>query len=336
MPTADCGMSKVMATAPLITPNIHIIPLAEADLAGLEQLFDEQCGEWLELLGWDYSGPSRLIRDVVREKELSGFVAVAGAATIGFAFYVVEAERCSIGDIYIAKPWRSSGADRQLAVALLQKIDSMPRLRRLESQSVNIENHEIYSTFEAYGFRRFDRNYMMIQAADWQAKIVAPEANPAPHIFLRPWEDEDFGQAARVIRDSYIGTLDSDINNQYCSEEGCADLLAVLTEHLWCGHFLRHLSRVAIDRTTRRMIGVLIASRISPGVGHISQISVRPLHQGQGIGRHLIQVALADFFDLGFRLVSLAVTRENANALHLYETCGFRTVHAFPVFYLNK
>src|ERR1051325_8927486 len=126
-----------MATARLITHDIHVIPLADADLEGLERLFDEQCDEWLGLLGWDYSGPSRLIRDVVRDRDLAGFVAVCGNTTIGFAFYVIESNRCSVGDIYVAKSWRGLGADRQLAEALLQKVDAAPRLRRVESQSVS-------------------------------------------------------------------------------------------------------------------------------------------------------------------------------------------------------
>src|SRR5689334_15430131 len=96
---------RVMATAPLFTHNIRVIPLEDADIEGLERLFDEQCEEWLALLGWDYSGPSRLIREVVRERDLSGFVALSGNTTVGFAFYIIESNRCSIGDIYVAKAW---------------------------------------------------------------------------------------------------------------------------------------------------------------------------------------------------------------------------------------
>jgi len=32
----------------------------------------------------------------------------------------------------------------------------------------------------------------------------------------------------------------------------------------------------------------------------------------------------------------LAVTTANTNAFHLYESCGFRTIHTFPVFYREK
>jgi ribosomal protein S18 acetylase RimI-like enzyme len=325
-----------MATAPLTTPDVRVMPLADADLDGLELLFDEQCEDWLEVLGWDYSGPSRLIRDVVRDRDLSGFVVVSGNTTIGFAFYVIESNRCSIGDIYVSKSWRGIGADKQLAEALLTKIDSIPRLKRVENQSVSIGTYEAYANFEAYGFKRYDRNYLMIQAGDWQNESPLVQANPLTNIALKRWDDESFPQAVKVIHSSYVGKLDSLINSQYCTEEGCADLLGILTEHIWCGNFLPHVSRLAVDQTTGRIVGVLIASRISPGVGHISQISVKPSHQGQGIGRRMIHSSLDDFFALDFKKVSLAVTHANSNALHLYQSCGFRIVHSFPVFHLEK
>jgi ribosomal protein S18 acetylase RimI-like enzyme len=325
-----------MATAPLTTPEVRVIPLAYADPEELERLFDEQCEDWLELLGWDYTGPSRLIRDVVRDRDLSGFVALSGNLTVGFAFYVIEASRCSIGDIYVSKPWRHLGVDKYLAEALLAKIDSLPRLKRVENQSVSIGTYEAYANFEAYGFKRYDRNYLMVQASDWHSSPPATQARRSSNIALRRWDDEDFGQVAKVIHSSYIGKLDSLINSQYCTEEGCADLLGILTEHIWCGNFLPHVSRLAVDQTSGRVSGVLIASRISPGVGHISQISVKPALQGQGIGRRMIRSALDDFFALDFKKVSLAVTKANRNALHLYQSCGFRTVHSFPVFHLEK
>jgi ribosomal protein S18 acetylase RimI-like enzyme len=325
-----------MATAPLTPTDVRVIPLGNANLDALESLFDEQCEDWLALLGWDYSGPSRLIREVVRDRDLSGFVAVSGNTTMGFAFYVIESNRCSIGDIYVSKYWRGRGVDRQLAEALLEKIDSLPRLKRVENQSVSIGTYEAYASFESYGFKRFDRDYLMIEGNAWQSPSSRPPTNTAPAISLRSWDDEDFAQAAKVIHSSYVGRLDSLINSQYCTEEGCADLLAILTEHLWCGNFLPHVSRLAIDRTTGKIVGVLIASRISPGVGHMSQISVTPSHQGQGIGRRMIHSSLQEFFALDFKKVSLAVTHANTNALYLYESCGFRITHSFPVFHLSK
>ena len=87
---------------------------------------------------------------------------------------------------------------------------------------------------------------------------------------------------------------------------------------------------------TRDIAGVLIASRIAQGTGHIGQISVRPSQQGIGIGRGLIEYTVSEFARLGFKYVSLAVTSANENALRLYESCGFQTVHEFAVFYRGR
>src|SRR5262249_25641566 len=109
--------------------------------------------------------------------------------------------------------------------------------------------------------------------------------------------------------------------------------------HIWCGQFMPQASLTAeyVRRTgTRDIAGVLIASRIAEGTGHIGQISVMPSQQGMGIGRALIASSVSEFARLGFGYVSLAVTSANENALRLYESCGFQTVHEFSVFYRGR
>lgn len=113
-------------------------------------------------------------------------------------------------------------------------------------------------------------------------------------------------------------------------------MLERLTDHIWCGDFLPYISRVAVRRPAQTMVGVLVASRLAPRVGHIGQVSVHPAYQGQGIGRGLLNGALEEFDHYGFSSVSLAVTATNEPAVHLYESCGFRTVHSFPVFCRQK
>jgi ribosomal protein S18 acetylase RimI-like enzyme len=324
-----------MATAPLPNTELGIVPLREADFASLETLFDEQCQEWLELLRWDYSGPSRMIRQVARDRELAGFVAVSGTVTVGFSYYVVESGRGSIGDIYVSKNWRGLGIDRQMTAAVLDELEHSPARRRIESQCVGVGNDAANALLEARGFERFDRHYMTLELASTDgAQGEAQEREGASGgISIRAWEYDDFIRAAEVIHHSYRGQHDSRINTQYRSESGCAELLTILTDHVWCGDFLNGVSQVAYQSATGRLVGVLIGSRIAPGAGHIGQISVHPAHQGRGLGRRLINRALTEYRCRAFDSVSLAVTSANTSALHLYESCGFRTIHTFPVFF---
>jgi ribosomal protein S18 acetylase RimI-like enzyme len=312
---------------------MRVIPLAEADLSALERLFDEQCEEWLSLFKWDYSGPSRLIREVARHQELSGYVAVACDQTVGFSFYVIEDYRCSIGDIYVSRAWRGRGADRQMARAIIDRLSRLPRMSRIESQCVSVGNDAASDLFEARSFKRYDRFYMLADTQEFAPEPARYESRHAFDIAVRPWQDDDFADAARIIRRSYRGEPDSLINSQYRTEAGCAELLSILTDHIWCGDFLPRVSRVAVDRASGARVGVLIASRIAGRSGHIGQISIVPPYQKRGIGRRMIEAALSEFKGRGFTTASLAVTAANFSALHLYQSCGFKTVHRFPVFY---
>ncbi|HVG19607.1 MAG TPA: GNAT family N-acetyltransferase, partial [Blastocatellia bacterium] len=186
-----------MATAALTNTEVRIIPMAQADMGGLEALFDEQCDEWLRLLRWDYTGPSRLIRQVARQRELSGFVAVRGGVTIGFAYYVVEASRCSIGDIYVSREARGAGADRLMAAAILERLSRLPRMRRVESQCVGVGNDGANELFEAEGFERYERYYMVIDLARLDRDAFMREgarSGPPPDFSIRAWREEDFTQ----------------------------------------------------------------------------------------------------------------------------------------------
>jgi len=326
------GKWKIINKSPLLNPDRNIVPLADADLAALENLFDEECAEWLDLMKWDFKGASMLIRDVTRQRQLSGVVAMSGDATIGFAYYVLEGSRCSIGDIYVSRPWRGAGVDREMTAAIFDKLAGLGRLRRIESQCVGISIDGADALFQARGFERLERNYMLLDLdGDEDSSARGDSRDPS----IRPWQQSDARQASRVIHRSYHDTHDSRINSQYRTEQGCSELLTILIDHIWCGDFVPQASRVAFHRRGA-MSGVLIASRVSKGVGHIGQISVHPAHQGQGIGRRLIESSLAELRRLGFKAATLAVTSANTNALHLYESCGFRTIHTFPVFYREK
>jgi ribosomal protein S18 acetylase RimI-like enzyme len=211
----------------------------------------------------------------------------------------------------------------------------MNHVRRIESQYVGIDCADADALFQSRGFQRLERDYMLLDLEPGPVGRNEERADYTNEIRVRSWRADDFHQAVRVIHRSYSGTHDSRINSQYRTEEGCAELLAILTDHIWCGDFLPQVSRVAVRRG-ENIVGVLIASRVSRGVGHIGQISVHPAHQGRGIGRRLIASALAEFRRMGFKSATLAVTTANAPAHHLYQSCGFRTIHTFPVFHREK
>ena len=63
--------------------------------------------------------------------------------------------------------------------------------------------------------------------------------------------------------------------------------------------------------------------------GHL-HINVRAGARGNGIGRALLERSLAQFWSTGVPGVHLSTTDHNAAACHLYESVGFRLLHAWP------
>ena len=321
-----------MASPALMNTDLRIVPLAVADFDALDAVFDEQCDEWLNLLKWDYTRPSHMIRQVARQRDLPGFVATLEGLPIGFAYYVLERDRCSFGDLYVSRAWRALGVDRMLADAILQEVARARQVRRIESQCVTVENLGADELFDERGFEKFERRYMMAEIGGGYPTARAGSKPGVQNIEIRAWREEDFAQAARIIHRSYQGQHDSRINSQYQTEEGCAEILSILTDTPWCGEFLPQVSRMAARHPSGHVIGLLVASRIAPGVGHIGQVSIHPAFQRLGLGRRMLAGAITGFARCGLSRVTLAVTAANAPAVSLYESTGFRTIHRWSVF----
>jgi len=65
----------------------------------------------------------------------------------------------------------------------------------------------------------------------------------------------------------------------------------------------------------------------------ILSLGVLPAHRRRGIGRGLLEAALAECGRRGHRSVVLEVAEHNAEARRLYERCGFAEVGRRPRYY---
>jgi GNAT superfamily N-acetyltransferase len=62
------------------------------------------------------------------------------------------------------------------------------------------------------------------------------------------------------------------------------------------------------------------------GVMELAKMAVAPAEQGKGIGRMLVERAIAHADDMGLKRLDLVTNSGLAPALRLYESCGFRRV----------
>lgn len=63
---------------------------------------------------------------------------------------------------------------------------------------------------------------------------------------------------------------------------------------------------------------------------YIYGFRIKPEFRGYGLGTRMLRVAEVDLVQRGFRIVTLNVARENADARRLYEQRGYRVISAEP------
>ena len=73
-----------------------------------------------------------------------------------------------------------------------------------------------------------------------------------------------------------------------------------------------------------RRIGCCALIPFSPGVFELSKMAVLPELRGQGIGRILLSAAIEKARGIGCRSLFLGSSTKLKNAVHLYESLGFR------------
>jgi ribosomal protein S18 acetylase RimI-like enzyme len=151
-------------------------------------------------------------------------------------------------------------------------------------------------------------------------------------IELRRWAEADFQNAAHVITQSYIGHIDSDINDQYRTVGGSLRFLNNIVRFPGCGTFDPQSSLVAVRRSTGTMVGLLLCSRVRDDVGHVTQVCLLPEYRGRGIGEALMAGCASELARRNFTLLTLTVTEANRKAVDLYKRLGFSTRRVFDAF----
>lgn len=73
-------------------------------------------------------------------------------------------------------------------------------------------------------------------------------------------------------------------------------------------------------------VGCVALIPMRDGVYELSKMAVSPHLRGRGIGRRLLQHAIAQARNLGAKSLFLGSNRRLEDAVHLYESVGFRHV----------
>ena len=308
-----------------------LIDLRERQPAYLASLLAEEASEWSHL-DWDFEPSADLVRRFMGMKALCGFALPAGGAAYsntaaGYAYYVSDEGKGLIGGLYVSRAYRTEENENALIEAVLESLWRIPGIRRVEAQLVMLESPLNRSIPYTQYLRSHARKFL---EAPLGKVAELPPRHPA--VTIAPWAENRQSDAGRLIAAAYSGHIDSEINDQYRSPGGARRFLANIVQYPGCGSFFGSASFVAIPQGGQGLCGLSLASIVSEGVGHITQVCVAPSHRDTGLGYELLRRSLVALAAHGCRKVTLTVTASNTGAIQLYERLGFTNRRDFAAY----
>lgn len=92
------------------------------------------------------------------------------------------------------------------------------------------------------------------------------------------------------------------------------------------GSILRKGGHIFMVHSGHEAVGCVALIPMSDGVYELSKMAISPRLRGRGIGRRLLQHAIDQARLIGARSLFLGSSTKLPNAVHLYESMGFRHV----------
>jgi ribosomal protein S18 acetylase RimI-like enzyme len=322
-----------------MTPAIQleILDLRHFSAASLRPLLDAEARVWSQRLEWDYRPSANLLLQYLDSRILPGYVAVENGRVSGYVFCVYEDHKAVIGDVFAVLPQNSETTsthiESKLLESLFELLQNSPGIERIESQLLLHPHGELAEVFTTAGFGIHRRLFMR---HDLLAYVPSASLPLPAGLELRPWHEEDFNAAARLISAAYSGHLDSHINDQYRSVAGSLRFLHNIVRFPGCGYFDAKASRILVNRDSKQFEGLVLCSRVRDDVAHITQLCVAREERSQGLGRMLIENCAANLKAEGYRALTLTVTAGNENAVSLYQHANFQIIHDFDAMLWEK
>ena len=316
MALADRGYSKALF--------MNIIDLRQATVRQVEPLLLEEASHWREELHWDYRSALELIKRFLDAHALCGTVALENNSAIGYAFYVLEDYKGLIGGLYVSPQQAQQQIGRKLLEEMLYSMRALPQMHRIEAQLMPFGG-PVDVVLKEQGFRLHSRKFMLLDLR--KTASVAPSINSGFRVDR--WNDRFFEPCAKLIYLAYANHIDGEINDQYRSRHGALKFLKNIIHLPGCGQFLQNASFVLRHPGSDELIGAVLTSEVSAGVGHTTQICIQPGFQGHGLGRALMHASQDALRMMHYKELSLTVTAENRGAVELYEKLGFVTLKTF-------
>jgi N-acetylglutamate synthase-like GNAT family acetyltransferase len=133
-------------------------------------------------------------------------------------------------------------------------------------------------------------------------------------IEIRPLQIGEDGSAFRILNEEWI-------TRYFTLEEKDREILGDPENTI-----LRKGGRIFMAYAHDGAIGCVALIPMEDGVYELSKMAVAPQLRGRGIGRRLLEYAIAQAKEMGATSLFLGSSKKLNNAVHLYESIGFRHV----------
>jgi GNAT superfamily N-acetyltransferase len=143
--------------------------------------------------------------------------------------------------------------------------------------------------------------------------IIADPQQHAPHIRELFWE--------------YLQWANARVNEEFNVSFDIATMLEADMQDL--AKFMPPSGRLLLGYAGKDLAGMACLKQLTPGIGEIKRMYVRPSHRKAGLGRALINRLLQEAQDIGYQLVRLDSARFMKEAHQLYRSTGFRETEAY-------
>ena len=298
--------------------DFQCLPISYLDESQILPLMYEEEKAWMADLSWDYTSVRQILISLVRRKLLPGYAAVCQNEAVAYTYFLVNQSKGIIGALYASKTKYSQEAVDELISLTASSLKDSTNIKRVEAQIMPFNNLNLTATFVRHGFNYFPRYFLEMDLRRYREKT-----DQASSERIVPWSSAYLIQAAEMSLLSYRNQTDSEICEDYITRDGCESYLRSLVENPGCGVFMPETSFMALDRQGSPC-GFLICSRISSGAAMVPQVAVHPAYQGRGVGNALMNCSIEKLKPLGFRSISLTVTKKNRRAFEWYQRLGFR------------
>jgi putative acetyltransferase len=291
-------------------PGIRPMPIVRIQRASSKNPDDaiELIEEYYEAIGVVARDDRAALLHYLSDPQIAIWVAYSGHAPVGCILYHPLPQIDSAGEmkrLYVRPAYRGFGVAR----LLLQTAEEFAKERQITWLYLDSKDDlfDAIAFYRRHGYRPCARYNDNPQATVFMRKRLSRE------VFVRSFRpgDED---AFRALNEAWI-------EKYFRLEEKDSQILNDPQSHV-----LAPGGQIFLAVKDGKIVGCCALLPLSNGSWEIAKMAVDESERGQGIGRQLMEYAIEYARDCSIRRLYIETNSALPNAIHLYESVGFRHI----------